>query len=163
MGKFQLAIDRAGAAGEAERAARGLQPGEAVHDPPQAAAVELGEPREVQNNPHVICAEEVIESQLELLALDAHLERAAQLQNDDSGLQFFFDDVHGFLPRDLQDFRADGRKFAIAACGSARKNARFPSSAARPKLLRLRTGIRESCGCNPTTRQEEKHPSRWGE
>ena len=40
----------------------------------------------------VIVAKQLIESEFQLLAFDAHLERTAQLEDDDPGLQLFFVD-----------------------------------------------------------------------
>ena len=40
----------------------------------------------------VIVAKHLIEGEFQLLAFNAHLERAAQLEDDDAGLQLFFVD-----------------------------------------------------------------------
>ena len=95
MSHFQKAIDHAGAASETKRAARRLDPGEAIHNFSQAAAVELGESREIKDDARLIREKNFVNGQLELLALDAHLQRAAQLEDEDAGLQFLLDDFHG--------------------------------------------------------------------
>ena len=97
MCHFQKTFDHAGSARQTERAARGLQAGETIHDLSEAPAVKLGDFGQIENDACLLVAENFIEGQLELLALDTHLERAAQFENDDAGLQFFPDDLHGRL------------------------------------------------------------------
>jgi len=73
-------------------AAGGLQAGETIHNFSQPGAVELRQPGEIKNNAHMAVTEQLIEGQLQLLALDANLERAGKFENKDPGLEFFLDD-----------------------------------------------------------------------
>ena|SRR5215467_2701944 len=73
VSQFQDAIDHTRAAREAQSASGVLEPGEAVDNFAQAAAVQLRESGEVKHDALVVCAEKVIKRQFELLALDAHL------------------------------------------------------------------------------------------
>ena len=43
-------------------------------------------------------AEQLIECQLELLALDSNLERSGKREDNDSWFEFFFDDLQRRLP-----------------------------------------------------------------
>jgi hypothetical protein len=95
VGQLQDTVDHAGRAGEAKRASRSFQTGKTVDEFSEAAAVELGNLRKVNNDLPVIVANELIEGELQLLAFHAHLERAAQLENDDAGLQLFLVDQQG--------------------------------------------------------------------
>ena len=92
MGQFEDAIDHAGGAGEAKHASGCFQAGKTIDKFSQAATVELGDFRKINNDMPVIVAKQLIEGEFQLLAFDAHLERAAQLENDDAGLQLFFID-----------------------------------------------------------------------
>ena len=77
MGHFQQAVDHACAAGETHGPTNRPEAGKAVHDFAQTAAVELADLGKIQHDAGAILADEFIEGQLELLALDAHLQRAA--------------------------------------------------------------------------------------
>jgi len=90
VGQFQDAVDHAGGAGEAKQAPRSFQTGKTIDEFSEAAAIELGNFRKVNNDLRVIVAKQLIESEFQLRAFDAHLERAAQLEDDDAGLQLFF-------------------------------------------------------------------------
>ena len=92
VGQFQDAVDHAGGAGEAKQAPRSFQTGKTIDEFSEAAAIELGNFRKVNNNLRVIVAKQLIEGEFQLRAFDAHLERAAQLEDDDAGLQLFFVD-----------------------------------------------------------------------
>src|SRR5215470_7948718 len=100
MSIFQNAVNHARGPGEAKRSACVLQPGETIHDFAQAAAVELGETAQIEHHAWAIFADDFIEGQLELLALHTHLQRSAQLENDDAWLQLFFCNAHVGLPSD---------------------------------------------------------------
>jgi hypothetical protein len=100
-GNLQNAVDHAGGSRETKRAARVLEAGETVHDFSKAATVELGKAGKIEHHSScLIVAKEFIECQLELLAFDAHLQGAAQLEYDDSRLQLFLNDLHVRLPND---------------------------------------------------------------
>ncbi len=99
-GNLQNAVDHTGGSRETKRATRVLEAGETVHDFSEAATIELGKAGKIEHHSCVTLTEDFIECQLELLALDAHLQGAAQLECDDSGLQFFFNDLHVRLPND---------------------------------------------------------------
>ena len=92
MGQFEDAIDHAGGAGEAKHASGCFQAGKTVDEFSEAAAVELSNFRKVNNDMPVIVAKQLIEGEFQLLAFDAHLERAAQLKYHDTGRQLFFVD-----------------------------------------------------------------------
>ena len=92
MGQFEDAINHAGSAGEAKQAARSFQTGKTIDKFSEAAAVELGNVREINNDIPVIVAKQLIEGEFQLLAFHTHLERAAQLEDDDAGLQLFLVD-----------------------------------------------------------------------
>src|SRR5215470_3713541 len=83
VSQFQDTVDHAGAACEAKRTAGRLEPGEAVDDLAHAAAVEFGEAGKVKDHTPVVLAQKIIKSQLKLLTLHAHLQRAAQLEGND--------------------------------------------------------------------------------
>jgi hypothetical protein len=92
VGQFEDAIDHAGSGGEAKRPPGSLEARKTIDEFSEAAAIELGDFRKVHNDMLVIVAKHLIEGEFQLLAFDAHLERAAQLENDDAGLQLFFVD-----------------------------------------------------------------------
>jgi len=92
VGQFEDAINHTGSAGEAKQAPRSFHTGKTIDKFSQAATVELGNFRKVNNDLSVIVAKQLIESEFQLRAFDAHLERAAQLEDDDAGLQLFFVD-----------------------------------------------------------------------
>src|SRR6266568_5508803 len=94
---FQDASHRAGDAGKANRAAGLAHPGETVDDSAKARAVELGYAREIEDDTGTVLAEKLVERQLELLAFDTHLQRAAQLEDGDAGLHLFFGDSQSSL------------------------------------------------------------------
>src|SRR6266699_3080098 len=94
---FQDASHRAGDAGKANRAASLTHPGETVDDSTKARAVELGYAREIEDDAGAVLAEKLVEGQLELLAFDTHLQRAAQLEDGDAGLHLFFGDSQSCL------------------------------------------------------------------
>ncbi len=98
VGQFEDAVNHAGSAGEAKQAPRSFQTGETIDEFSEAAAVELGDLRKINNDMPVIVAKQLIEGELQLLAFDAHLERAAQLENDDAGPQLFLVDQQRNLP-----------------------------------------------------------------
>lgn len=98
VGQFENAINHAGSAGEAKQASGSFQPGKTIDEFSEAAAVELGDLRKINNDMPVIVAKQLIEGEFQLLAFDAHLERAAQLENDDAGLQLFLVDQQRNLP-----------------------------------------------------------------
>src|SRR5437773_2159732 len=79
-------------------AAGGLQPRETIHNFSQPGAVELRQPGEIKNNARMAVTEQLIEGQLELLALDASLERTGELEDEDSRPEFFFYDLQRPLP-----------------------------------------------------------------
>lgn len=97
MGIFQNAVNHAGGSGEAKRAARVFQPRETIHDLAEAAAIELGKAGQIEDHAWTILADDFIEGQLELLALDTHLQRSGQFENEDAWLQLFFCNVHACL------------------------------------------------------------------
>jgi len=68
-----------------------------IHDFSQATAVEFAQFAEIEDDTGVPVKEQLIESELQLLALDAHLERPAQLENDDPWFEFFSYDLHEHL------------------------------------------------------------------
>jgi len=90
--QFEDAIDHAGSAGEAKHAPGSLQAGKTIDEFSEAAAVELGNFRKINNDMPVIVVKQLIESEFQLLAFNAHLERTAQLEDDDPGLQLFLVD-----------------------------------------------------------------------
>jgi len=90
VGQFEDAVNHAGSAGEAKQAPRSFQTGKTIDEFSEAAAIELGNFRKVNNDLRVIVAKQLIEGEFQLHAFDAHLERAAQLEDDDAGLQLFF-------------------------------------------------------------------------
>ena len=92
MREFEHAVNHAGRAGEAQRTSGYFQTGKTIDEFSKAAAVELGEFRKVNDDTSVVIADQLIEGELQLLAFDAHLERAAQLEDDDAGLQLFLVD-----------------------------------------------------------------------
>ena len=93
-------------------AAGGLQPGETIHNFSQPGAVELRQPGEIKNNARMAVTEQLIEGQLQLLALDANLERTGELEDEDSRPEFFFDDLQRSLPiRDAVSFLRSLRRF----------------------------------------------------
>lgn len=158
MSQFQKAIDHAGAASETKRAARRFDPGEAIHNFSQAAAVELGEPGEIEDDARLIRAKNFVKGQLELLALDAHLERATQFEYDDPGLQFFLDDLHRCLPvaRKILVRMTENTQLQFAPlCGPSR----LPPSLEKPEFPRLRRGSRESYACSRRAHREGRRPS----
>ncbi len=92
MGQFEDAIDHAGSAGEAKQAPGSFQTRKTIDEFSEPAAVELGDFRKINNDMPVIVVKQLIESEFQLFAFDAHLEGAAQLENDDAGLQLFLVD-----------------------------------------------------------------------
>src|SRR5712664_726143 len=98
VGQFENAVNHAGSAGEAKQATRSFQTGKTIDEFSEAAAVELGNFRKINNDMPLIVAKQLIEGELQLLAFDAHLERAAQLENDDAGPQLFLVDQQRNLP-----------------------------------------------------------------
>jgi hypothetical protein len=89
VGQFEHAVNHTGRPGEAEHATGGFQARETIHEFSEAATVEFGHFRKIDNDSHVLGADQFIERDLQLLAFDAHLERAAQLDHHDARLQFF--------------------------------------------------------------------------
>lgn len=117
VGQFQDAFDHPSGAGQAKSAAGGFQAGETIDDFSQATAVQFGELAEVKDNLSLSVAEQLVQGELQLLALDTHLERAAQLENHDPWLELFLDDVHEdlserglILKRMADNFQARARK-----------------------------------------------------
>jgi hypothetical protein len=98
VGQFEDAINHAGSAGEAKQAPRSFQTGKTIDKFSEAAAVELGDFRKINNDMPVIVAKQLIEGELQLLAFDTHLERAAQLENHDARPQLFLVDQQRNLP-----------------------------------------------------------------
>jgi len=98
VSQFEHAVNHAGSAGEAQQAARSFQTGKTIDEFSEAAAVELGNLRKINNDMPVIVTKQLIEGKLQLLAFHSHLERAAQLENDDAGLQLFLVDQQRNLP-----------------------------------------------------------------
>jgi hypothetical protein len=92
VGQFEDTVNHAGSAGEAKQAPHSFQTGKTIDEFSQAATVELGDSRKINNDMPVIVAKQLIEGELQLLAFDAHLERAAQLEDHDAGLQLFLVD-----------------------------------------------------------------------
>lgn len=76
MGQFQDAINHTCGAGETKGAAGRFQARETIYDFSQATAVEFGQLAEIEDDACVAVAEQLIECQLELLALDSNLERS---------------------------------------------------------------------------------------
>jgi hypothetical protein len=76
VSQFQDAVNHPGGAGETKSAAGGFQTGETIYNFAQAATIEFGQFGEIENHPSVAVAEQLIERQLELFALDAQLERS---------------------------------------------------------------------------------------
>jgi len=62
----------------------------------------------------VAVTEQLIEGELQLLALDAHLEGSAQLEDDDPWLELFLDDLHKHLSLGLHNSREDNGTFSRA-------------------------------------------------
>jgi hypothetical protein len=92
VGQFEDAIDHAGSGGEAKRPPGSFEARKTIDEFSEAAAVELCDFRKVHNDMFVIVAKHFIEGEFQLLAFDAHLERAAQFEDDDARLQLFFVD-----------------------------------------------------------------------
>jgi hypothetical protein len=98
VSEFQYTINPLADSGQAQRASGHFQTRETLHEPPQAAAVEPRQVGDVEDHALLMFLEEFIEGQLQLLALDTHLERASQLQNDNSRFEFSLDNVQGCHP-----------------------------------------------------------------
>ena len=98
VGQFENAINHAGSAGEAKQAARSLKTGKTIDKFSEAAAIEFGNIRKINDDMPVIIAKQLIEGELQLLAFDAHLQGAAQLEDYDAGLQLFLVDQQRNLP-----------------------------------------------------------------
>src|SRR4029077_17540110 len=98
QGQLQDAFDHSFDAGEPQRSAGFFQTSQTVDHFAEAAAVELGDSGEIEDDARLVLADELVERQLQLLAFDAHLQRALQLQDHDAGLQLFSDDIHENLP-----------------------------------------------------------------
>jgi hypothetical protein len=94
MSQFQNAVDHPGGAGQAKSAASRFHAREAVDNFPQATAVEFSQLGEIENYLSLPVAEQLIQGEFQLLALDAHLERTAQFENHDPWLELFFYDLH---------------------------------------------------------------------
>jgi hypothetical protein len=93
VGQVQDAFDHAAGSCETEHTSGGLQARKAIYNFSQARTVKSGQPGKVQDHAGAIFAEQFVESQLQLLALDAYLERPAQFKDEDSRLEFFSDDL----------------------------------------------------------------------
>ena len=89
MSQFQDAINHIGGASETKRTSGCSQAGETIHDFSQASAVKFAQLGEIEDDAGMAVTDQLIESELELLALDAHLERAAQFKDDDPWLELF--------------------------------------------------------------------------
>ncbi len=98
VGQFEDAVNHAGSAGEAKQATRSFQTGKTIDEFSEAAAVELGNLRKINNDMPLFVAKQLIEGELQLLAFDAHLQGAAQLEDYDAGLQLFLVDQQRNLP-----------------------------------------------------------------
>jgi hypothetical protein len=98
MGQFENAINHSAGAGDAERAPGIFQAGKAIHNFSQTTTIELGHLRKVKDHARLTLLEKCIESQFQLLALRAHLERTCQLKNNDPWFQLFLNDMQGDLP-----------------------------------------------------------------
>ncbi len=97
MSQFQDAINHTGGASETKRTSGCFQARETIHDFSQATAVEFAQLAEIEDNTGLAITEQLIEGELQLLALDAHLERPAQFEDDDPWLEFFSYDLHEHL------------------------------------------------------------------
>jgi hypothetical protein len=104
--QFQDTADHAGDAGEAQRTAGDFQTREAINDFSDATAIDFGDSGKIEDDAGLFFAEELIDGQLETLALDAHLERSSQFQCHDTGVEFFSNDVHANPPLVRCDFLA---------------------------------------------------------
>jgi hypothetical protein len=98
VGQFEDAINHTGSAGEAKQAPCSFHTGKTIDKFSQAAAIELGNFRKINNDMPVIVLKQLIEREFQLFAFYTHLERAAQLEDHDAGLQLFLVDQQGNLP-----------------------------------------------------------------
>ena len=97
VSQFQDAINHTGGASETKRTSGCFQAGKTIHDFSQATAVEFAQFAEIEDNTGLAITEQLIESELQLFALDAHLERPAQFEDDDPRFEFFSYDLHEHL------------------------------------------------------------------
>ncbi len=75
MSQFQDTINHPSRTGQTKRAAGYFQAGKTIDNFPQATTVEFCQLAEIEDDAGVAVADQLIESQLELLALDSNLER----------------------------------------------------------------------------------------
>ena len=97
MGQLQNAIDHAGSTSKTKCPTGCFYAGKTIHEFAETGAVELREPGEIEDHANLTIAEQLIEGQFELLALDANLERTGEFEDEDAGLEFFFDDFQWHL------------------------------------------------------------------
>jgi hypothetical protein len=98
VSQFQDAVNHAGGASETKGAAGGFQTGETIYELSKPATVQPGQLGKIKDDADLAVAEQLIECQFQLLALDSNLERSGQLEDSDSWFEFFFDDLQGRLP-----------------------------------------------------------------
>jgi hypothetical protein len=79
VGQFQDTVNHSRGAGETKGAAGGFQTGETIYEFSQPTTVELGQLGQIEDHADLAVAEQLIERQLELFALDSNLERSGQL------------------------------------------------------------------------------------
>jgi hypothetical protein len=99
VGQFQDAINHAGGARETKRAPRCFQARKTVDEFSQAAAIELGDFGKIDYDARMVIPQQLIKGELQPFALNAHLERSTQLEDDDAGLQLFLFDFHWHLSK----------------------------------------------------------------
>ncbi len=75
MSQFQHAINHSSRARKTKRAAGGFQTRKTIHDFAQAITIQFGQSAEIEDDAAVALAEQFVECQLELFALDSDLER----------------------------------------------------------------------------------------
>jgi hypothetical protein len=98
VGQLQDAVNHPGGTGETKGAAGGFQTGETIYELSKTATVQPGQLGKIKDDADLAVAEQLIECQLQLLALDSNLERSGQLEDSDSWFEFFFNDLQGRLP-----------------------------------------------------------------
>jgi hypothetical protein len=94
VGQFEGGADDSGDAGEVQGAAYHAEARETFDDSADAVAVNFGELGEVEDDAGLVFFQEVVHSEFQAFAFDAHLKRTLQFEDDDAGVELFSDDFH---------------------------------------------------------------------
>ena len=97
LGELQDALDHPFHSGQAQRTSQLIKPAQTSHDGPNAGAIDIGHTRQVEDDPPLILANDLIHMLLDLLAVRSNADAASHLEDNNVPPDLFFEEFHGFL------------------------------------------------------------------